>query len=57
MDHSGWYNRKELVFFQVVDLLIAGCMGIPGGGRTFITERAKATSTQAPQLPWMGRET
>ncbi|KAF4673078.1 Dynein heavy chain 1, axonemal [Perkinsus chesapeaki] len=41
LDHGGWYNRKELVFNQVVDMIVVGAMGLPGGGRTFITERLK----------------
>ncbi|CAD7943415.1 unnamed protein product [Amoebophrya sp. A25] len=41
LDHDGWYNRKELAYFQIIDMLIAGAMGTPGGGRTFITERLK----------------
>ncbi|CAD7963334.1 unnamed protein product [Amoebophrya sp. A120] len=40
-DHEGWYNRKELAYFQIIDMLVAGSMGTPGGGRTFITERLK----------------
>eukprot|EP00746_Dinoflagellata_sp_MGD_P006891 gnl/MRDRNA2_/MRDRNA2_113587_c0_seq1.p1 gnl/MRDRNA2_/MRDRNA2_113587_c0~~gnl/MRDRNA2_/MRDRNA2_113587_c0_seq1.p1 ORF type:complete len:2479 (+),score=556.96 gnl/MRDRNA2_/MRDRNA2_113587_c0_seq1:117-7439(+) len=40
-DHKGWYNRKELKAFEIVDLIMVSAMGPPGGGRTFITERIK----------------
>jgi dynein heavy chain len=40
-DHGGWYDRKELAFFQIIDILMISAMGRPGGGRTFITERLK----------------
>merc|ERR1719399_1300986 len=39
MDHGGWYNRKELVFNQVIDILFICAEGPPGGGRTFVTNR------------------
>ena len=39
LDHHGWYNRKELVKFNIIDIQFATAMGIPGGGRTFITGR------------------
>merc|ERR1719252_50928 len=38
-DHEGWYNRKELAYNQVIDLLFICAMGPPGGGRTFVTQR------------------
>jgi dynein heavy chain len=40
-DHQGWFNRKELVAFKIVDTVMVSAMGPPGGGRTFITERLK----------------
>jgi dynein heavy chain len=40
-DHGGWYDRKELSFTQIIDIQMIGAMGVPGGGRTFITERLK----------------
>jgi len=40
-DHRGWFNRKELVQFSIVDVIMVSAMGPPGGGRTFITERMK----------------
>jgi len=40
-DHGGWFNRKELVKFDIIDVIMVSAMGPPGGGRTFITERLK----------------
>jgi dynein heavy chain len=40
-DHAGWFNRKELVKFSIVDAIMVSAMGPPGGGRTFITPRLK----------------
>lgn len=31
MDHDGWYNRKELVMMQIIDIVWLGAMGPPGG--------------------------
>ena len=39
MDHSGWYDRKENQFKQLVDIQFCAAMGPPGGGRTKITQR------------------
>uniref|UniRef100_A0A7S2P1M5 Uncharacterized protein n=1 Tax=Leptocylindrus danicus TaxID=163516 RepID=A0A7S2P1M5_9STRA len=39
MDHAGWYNRKENVYQQLVDIQFIGAMAPPGGGRTHITQR------------------
>ena len=39
MDHSGWYNRKENIFRELVDIKFMAAMGPPGGGRQFITQR------------------
>eukprot|EP00397_Hematodinium_sp_SG-2012_P000066 GEMP01000066.1.p1 GENE.GEMP01000066.1~~GEMP01000066.1.p1 ORF type:complete len:3524 (+),score=879.37 GEMP01000066.1:529-10572(+) len=41
MDHEGWYNRKELIFTKVIDVIHLAAMSPPGGGRSFITERVK----------------
>jgi len=39
MDHSGWYDRKENVYRELVDIQFMAGMGPPGGGRTQITQR------------------
>ena len=39
MDHCGWYDRKENVFREIVDIQFMAAMGPPGGGRTQITQR------------------
>lgn len=39
MDHEGWYNRKELIKFDIVDIVFLSAMGPPGGGRSTITNR------------------
>lgn len=39
LDHGGWYNRKDLAFMKLEDLIILSAMGPPGGGRTAITNR------------------
>ncbi len=36
---GGWYNRRENVFTQIVDLQLIAAMGPPGGGRSAITSR------------------
>ena len=38
-DHSGWYNRKELVFHEILDICFTAAMGPPGGGRNPVTNR------------------
>ncbi|KAL4464296.1 hypothetical protein ABPG72_011341 [Tetrahymena utriculariae] len=38
-DHGGWYNRKDLQFMRLDDLIILSAMGPPGGGRSNITNR------------------
>lgn len=35
----GWYNRKDLQYMKMEDVIILSAMGPPGGGRTFITNR------------------
>ncbi|KAG8459526.1 hypothetical protein KFE25_012861 [Diacronema lutheri] len=39
MDQAGWYDRKTLEFRKVIDIVFAGCMGPPGGGRQVVTNR------------------
>ncbi|CCI46649.1 unnamed protein product [Albugo candida] len=39
IDHSGWYNRKDTLFTQLVDVQFIAAMGPPGGGRSRITQR------------------
>ncbi|CBZ25938.1 putative dynein heavy chain, partial [Leishmania mexicana MHOM/GT/2001/U1103] len=39
MDYKGWYDRRTREFFSIVDVVLAGTMGPPGGGRHFITQR------------------
>lgn len=39
MDHKGWYNRKELFFMNLQDIILLSAMGPPGGGRSAITNR------------------
>jgi len=39
LDHKGWYNRRELVFMKLEDLIFLTAMGPPGGGRSSITGR------------------
>lgn len=39
LDHKGWYNRKDLAFMKLEQLIVLTAMGPPGGGRTFITPR------------------
>lgn len=39
LDHKGWYNRKELTFIKLEDVILLSAMGPPGGGRTSITNR------------------
>ena len=39
LDHKGWYNRKDLAFMRLEDIIVLAAMGPPGGGRTKITDR------------------
>jgi dynein heavy chain len=39
LDHGGWYDRKTLTFMSIVDLILVGAMGPPGGGRNPVTPR------------------
>lgn len=39
MDHGGWYNRKELIKIDIVDIVFLSAMGPPGGGRSEISTR------------------
>eukprot|EP01029_Cantina_marsupialis_P009143 TRINITY_DN2137_c0_g4_i1.p1 TRINITY_DN2137_c0_g4~~TRINITY_DN2137_c0_g4_i1.p1 ORF type:complete len:4119 (-),score=1448.16 TRINITY_DN2137_c0_g4_i1:93-12449(-) len=38
-DYGGWYDRKTLQFMKIVDVVLVGAMGPPGGGRNPITGR------------------
>lgn len=39
MDYKGWFNRKDLTFMNLQDIIILSAMGPPGGGRSAITAR------------------
>uniref|UniRef100_A0A7S0KGM2 Dynein heavy chain n=1 Tax=Micromonas pusilla TaxID=38833 RepID=A0A7S0KGM2_MICPS len=39
MDYSGWYDRRELTFRNLVDMQFIAAMGPPGGGRNNVTNR------------------
>ncbi|OMJ85153.1 hypothetical protein SteCoe_13621 [Stentor coeruleus] len=39
MDHRGWYDRKEKIKKDIVDIVYLSAMGPPGGGRSVITNR------------------
>ena len=41
IDQGGWYDfkEKERPFKNIVDITFVSAMGLPGGGRTFITPR------------------
>jgi dynein heavy chain len=39
LDHKGWYNRKDLQFMTLEDIILLSAMGPPGGGRSAITAR------------------
>lgn len=39
LDYRGWYNRRDLQFMKLEDIILLSAMGPPGGGRTFITNR------------------
>jgi dynein heavy chain len=38
-DQAGWYDRKELTFRKIIDLVFVASMGPPGGGRQDVTAR------------------
>ena len=41
VDHKGWYDRTPPCAFKtVVDVILVGCMGPPGGGRNPVSNRA-----------------
>jgi dynein heavy chain len=39
LDHTAWYDLKELVIMNLLDLTFLTAMGPPGGGKTRITDR------------------
>ena len=39
VDHGGWYDRKVLKWKKIVDIILVGAMGPPGGGRQPVTNR------------------
>jgi len=39
LDYDGWYDNKEKVFRNIIDMMYVCAMGPPGGGRTYITPR------------------
>jgi len=41
LDHGGWYNHsdKERPFMNIINLILVGAMGPPGGGRSYLTNR------------------
>lgn len=53
MDHCGWYDLKENVYRQLIDIQFMAAMGPPGGGRTFITQRY-AHPTPHPPFFFLG---
>ena len=38
-DQGGWYDRKQLVFRNIIDIVFVTSMGPPGGGRNPISSR------------------
>ena len=41
LDHGGWYDRSSLTFLDIVDIVLIGALGPPGGGRSAMTARFK----------------
>ncbi|CCW67051.1 unnamed protein product [Phytomonas sp. Hart1] len=39
MDYHGWYDRITREFFNIVDVILVGSMGPPGGGRNHVSNR------------------
>jgi dynein heavy chain len=39
LDHSGWYNLINKQFITVENIILLGAMGLPGGGRNYLSQR------------------
>jgi dynein heavy chain len=39
LDHGGWYNRRDLQWIKIEGLIVLAAMGLPGGGRSRISDR------------------
>ncbi|CAM9229232.1 unnamed protein product [Discosporangium mesarthrocarpum] len=39
IDSGGWYNLKEMTWQTIIDTVLMGAMGPPGGGRNHVTPR------------------
>lgn len=39
LDHSGWYHLGTKTFITVENIILLGAMGVPGGGRNYISQR------------------
>jgi dynein heavy chain len=39
MHWGGWWDRKEIEWRQLIDMVYVGAMGLPGGARTHLTGR------------------
>lgn len=38
-DHNGWYDMQEFEYKFVIDIFFMSAMGLPGGGRSIISNR------------------
>ena len=39
LDHSGWYHLGTKNFITVENIILLGAMGVPGGGRNYLSQR------------------
>ena len=39
LDHSGWYHLGTKSFITVENIILLGAMGVPGGGRNYLSQR------------------